>query len=405
MVKRGQVNSGLKIFIALMVFFSATAVVRAVEPNDINPLVEGNNDFAFDLYSKLKTEKKNLFFSPYSISSALAIVYAGAKGETAEQMANVLHFPDGNDMPHAGFLELRKRLEKIAGEEKIQLNIANALWPSLGVKIKKELAEMVRAYYQAGVTLVDFSKVQKALNMINGWVSENTLGKIEELLKPEHLKLRGPLDMIVTNAIYFKGRWADQFDPNRTEDCDFYISDKNKVTVKMMNQKADFRYAEIEGAKLLELPYSGGELSMQLILPEVDRIKEIESRLNSGNLRKWSSRLVQREVDVYLPRFEIKWGAELKQPLQALSMKKAFARADFSGMFEEINTGISDVVHKAYFKVNEEGTEVAAATAVIMGRGMSEPKVFRADHPFILLIRENKSASILFMGKIADPTN
>lgn len=391
----------------LLVFFLVVPVTFTEElTSDLQAAVAGNNGFALDLYSMLKKEEGNLFFSPYSISSALAMTYGGARGDTAEEMAKALRFALGADRIHPAFAELNTALAQIQKRGQVQLHIANSLWPQKNYRLLPEYLTLTKRYYGVSVTPVDFAKsAEEARKLINRWVEDRTNEKIRDLIGP------GALDpvtvLVLVNAIYFKGNWASQFDPKRTAECDFSLLDDAKARVSMMYQKGKFGYGEIEGAQLLELPYVGKELSMVLILPaKPEGLSKVEDQLTPDNLGSWVSRLSEQDVNVYLPKFKVTWGTfELNKPLQALGMRKAFGSgADFSGMDGTNTLFIGLVLHKAFVEVNEEGTEAAAATAVVMKRSAPKIPIFRADRPFLFLIRDNVTGSILFIGRILDPS-
>ena len=374
---------------------------------EIESVVAGNNAFAFDLYAKLAARKGNLFFSPYSISTALAMTYAGASGETARQMAAALHFNLSPNHLHAAQAALIKMLN--APGQSYQLAVANALWGQSGLPFQPEFLELTRQYYGAGLQEVDYAtQTERARVIINQWVEEQTHHKITELIK------RGMLDaltrLVLTNAIYFKGKWETQFKTENTQQAPFYMSDREKANIPLMYQEGKFRYGENGQMQILELPYSGADLSMLILLPKPSlSLKKLEAGLTPENLRRWLSRLSSQKADVFLPRFKLTQEFTLNNILQELGMKDAFDEqlADFSGMTSADSLYITGVVHKAFVETNEEGTEAAAATAVIMG-GKSiqidaEPFLFRADHPFVFLIRDRRSGSVLFMGRVADP--
>lgn len=366
-------------------------------------VVDGNTAFALDLYRELKGEEGNLFFSPYSISTALAMTYAGARGETERQMAQTLHFTLGQDWLHPAFASLETGLQAVQQPGELQLRVANSLWPQIDYPFLEAYLSLVAEHYGVLITPVDYRQTEAARTRINTWVEEKTEKKIEDLIPP------GMLDALTTlvlvNAIYFKGNWANQFDPASTAGAPFWVTPDEPIQVPMMTQEKEFRYAEWEGLQILELPYVGNYLSMVVILPEeVGGLAALENALTVENLDRWTGRLWQREVVVFLPRFGMSWGFELSRTLIAMGMGAAFGGADFSGMDGTTSLFIDKVLHKAFVDVNEEGTEAAAATAVIMARGMPPPPVtFRADHPFLFLIRDNKTGSILFLGRVLEP--
>jgi len=374
--------------------------------NDLNTLVSGNNAFALDLYKRLAIEKGNLFLSPYSISSALSMTYAGARGETARQMAKVLRFTLPQERLHSAFYELSKVLQ--SGNKGYQLNIANALWGQKNYKFLQEFIDITNRYYDAGFKEVDFidgTAREETRQMINRWIEEKTNGKIKDLIGPKDLDALTRL--VLTNAIYFKGKWESQFDPRNTKDIPFYISEKVKVDTPMMYQKSRFKYAEDDEVQVLEMPYTGKDLSMVIVLPKQGvPLSKIERSLSAKKLGIWLSKLSEIEVEVYVPRFKIEKRFVLSKLLQKMGMVDAFdmMKADFSGMTPKPDLYISSVIHQAFVDVNEEGTEATAATAVIMGtKAMIIPTVFRADRPFIFLIRDLRSGSILFIGRLVEP--
>lgn len=380
---------------------------------EVEALVSANTAFALDLYQQLRRGEGNLFFSAYSISVALAMTYTGARGTTAEEMARVLHFDlfKGAGGPasrlHPAFGELISRINALGQSGECRLSVANALWGQKGAGFLPGFLNLLRTHYGAGLREVDFvSAAEAARKAINAWVEGETQGRIQDLIPP------GVLDaltrLVLVNAIYFKGTWASPFSREATREGPFTLPDGHKVTVPMMNRTGRYRYAESETLQVLELPYAGDDLSMVILLPRrADGLSDLEQELTPENLRGWLRRLRPRRVQVFLPRFTLTSGFRLDEALRTLGMTEAFTsgRADFSGMNGLRDLYISAVLHKAFVEVNEEGTEAAAATAVVVARTAvpSRPVVFRADHPFIFLIRERRSGSILFLGRLLDP--
>jgi serpin B len=379
---------------------------------DVKDLVKDNTEFALKLYGQLRTQEGNLFLSPYSISSALAMTYAGARGETADEMARALDFTLPPDRLHPSFAFLTAQLN---ADEKAkrdyQLSVANALWGQKNFGFLPDFLQLTRTNYGAGLREVDFeTATEQARQTINAWVEKETHDKIKELLKP------GVLDdstrLVLTNAIYFKGFWAEQFKKDATHNEDFKTSATAAVKAPLMHRTGDYKYLDGGDFQALELPYKGKDLSMVVLLPKkVDGLAEFEKKLTEANLTGWLGRLRKQEVIVTLPRFKTTREFMLKGPLQALGMKRAFVPggADFSGMSGTNGKRlfISAVVHKAFVDVNEEGTEAAAATGVVVkltSARIPGPAVFRADHPFVFLIRDNRSGGVLFMGRLTNPT-
>ncbi|MCS7020222.1 MAG: serpin family protein [Gemmataceae bacterium] len=376
-------------------------------------LVESNTRFATDLYHQLLKDKPddNHFLSPFSISTALAMTAAGARNKTAEEMYQVLHL-----RPELlGEFKIILRALNAGDPQKrgFALSTANALWAQQGYPWRPEYKQSVQQKFDAGLFDVDFmSNPEGSRTTINTWVERQTHDKIKNLLPPGIIT---PLTrLVLTNAIYFKGNWLTQFDKKLTQEQDFTKIDGSTVRVPLMHHSAlpSCSYAEGEDFQALDIPYQGKELSMLIVLPRAyNELPALEKRLTLDYLNNIRRALrPQIKVDVYLPRFRVEASYSLKEPLGALGMKAAFSpeTADFSGM----HTGreklfISAVLHKAFVEVNEEGTEAAAATAVVIKtRGLPPPSpVFRVDRPFLFFIRDRGTGSILFMGRVVNPAN
>ncbi|MBC7320232.1 serpin family protein, partial [bacterium] len=339
----------IKLFL-LVSFLGLLFTNNALANKDIDTLIAGNNAFAIDLYKKLALEKGNIFCSPYSISSALAMTYAGAKGETAKQMAKVLHFTLPQERLHQAFNELSKLLQ--SNTKEYQLSIANALWGQRDYKFLKEFIDITNKYYEAGfreVDYVDAKAREEARQMINKWVEDKTNGKIKDIIKPDDINALTRL--ILTNAIYFKGKWELQFDPKNTKNMPFYVSENVKVDTPMMYQKARFNYAEDEEVQVLEMPYIGKDLSMVVILPKSNiTLSKVEKILSIKKIKTWLSILSEKEVEVYIPKFKIEKRSVLNEILEKLGMIDAFdmMKADFSGMTQKPDLYISSVIHQAF---------------------------------------------------------
>jgi serpin B len=378
--------------------------------NGTSSVVAGNASFALDLYQREKSKADNLFFSPYSISVALAMTWAGARGKTELEMARVLHFtlPQA-DVPRA-FAGLEERLQEIEKRKNVQLSVANSLWCERKYSFRETFLELNRKHYRAEVRLVDFvANAEAARQEINAWVERKTQDKIRDLLKPDQVS---PLTaLVLCNAIYFKGKWLAQFDPKATKTEPFFVTPARTTNVPMMSQKLKFRCKVAADLVLFALPYTGKDLSLVVLLPKtLDGLDSLENQLGSAKLQEWLSALAdapESEATVFLPRFKLNCRLELKDDLVAMGMPSAFGPgADFSGMSRANDLFISAVVHQAFVDVNEEGTEAAAATAVVMSRSASanRPLVLRVDHPFVFLICERQTGNILFLGRVADPT-
>jgi serpin B len=392
-----------------------TAASPGATADEIGALITGNTEFALELYSRIGGDG-NLFFSPYSITAALSMTAAGARSNTELEMARVLRFPtEGSgeaerpvdrDRIAASFASLEAGLRADPSEAGYELHVANSLWGQEDYPFVGSYLELLKANYGAGVSLVDFVRNAEGARLrINEWVETETREKIVDLIPPGGVN--SATTLVLANAVYFKGDWARKFKEDRTEDAVFH-GESGDSDVPMMYQKGEFGYAEVEGAQLLEMPYKGDDVSMLVVLPDGERVTDLsllEAGLTPALLSEWTGAMTERDVKVYFPRFEMTWGtADISSHLVAMGMREAFAPgADFSGMTERNDLYIGPVFHKAFVAVNEEGTEAAAATAVVMKRAAVEIEpVFRADRPFMFLIRENRTGSILFMGRVAN---
>ncbi len=386
--------------------------------SQVKSTVDANTAFALDLYQTLKAQPDNLFFSPYSISTSLAMTYAGSRGQTATEMAKVLHFNSAQTKLPAAFAKLAAHMNGIQRGNRITLLTANSLWCQQDYHFTKAYLNLVRKFYHAEARPVDFiHAAPAAAEEINTWVERQTQGKIQSAVQPD--QFNDLTRLVLCDAIYFKGEWQHQFNASDTKPAPFHVTTNNTVMAPLMHQEADFKlfYSEPDSVAMLELPYSGSDLSMIILLPrkghlllpgENPGLSVLEQELTAENLRRWLASLDQssvQEVSVSMPRFTTSQSLDLVKELKSLGMRSAFDEetANFSGM--NGNTGplfISDVVHKAFVEVTEWGTEAAAATSGFITAGIRYP--FIVDHPFIFLIRDNGSGSILFIGRIVDPT-
>jgi serpin B len=408
--------------IFLLVFSGYTGAINpntassasTIDDNDIKTVIAGNTDFAFVLYDRLKNDPNatapngKLFFSPYSISTALAIAYGGARGQTRTQMATSLHFTLPDKQLYPAFGSLQKQLIQPDKSLGCQLLMANALWLQKGYPFLKEFLDLT-ASFDAGRYQLDFvTETEKSRQKINSWVEEQTKNKIGVMIP--HNGITEETRLVITNAVYFIDRWKKPFNALETRDADFYVSAEKKVDARLMYLNDSFKYYADKTLQVVELPYKDEYLSMVIILPEKKQgLKEIERTLTVKMLNELLPKMSRKEVDVYLPKFKATWGTfSLNKNLKTLGMTDAFisGTADFSSINGEKNLFISDVFHKAFVKVNEEGTEAAASTAVGISLGATPTlSIFRADHPFFFIIRDNRSGSILFMGRIVNPAN
>jgi serpin B len=384
-----------------------------VTPSEQALLVEGNSAFAFELYQALKEENGNLFFSPYSISLALAMTYAGASGETAQQMADALQFMLDQKTLQPAFnwldAELASRGQGAQGKdgEGFRLNIANAIWGQKGYEFLPAFLDVLAENYGAGLRLLDFiTETEKSRLAINDWVSDQTEGRITDLIQPGAINELTRL--VLTNAIYFNAAWEYPFNEKVTANGPFYLLDGGQVTVPMMRQTESFGYTGGEGYQAVELPYDGDELSMVILLPTSGNFEAFEEELQAQQVNDIISDLQPTQVALTMPQFKFESEFSLKDTLADMGMPDAFSpeNADFSGMTGNRELFISDVVHKAFVAVDEAGTEAAAATAVIVGTTAApgEPPVqVTLDHPFIFLIRDIQTGAILFVGRVLNP--
>ncbi len=376
----------------------------------IKKLVDGNNAFALDMYNTLRSQNGNLILSPYSISLALAMTYAGARGETEAQMAQTLHFSPQNEL-HPSFDALDLELEKEPvnldkDQEPIQLNIANAVWAEQTFSFLPEFLDTIAVNYGAGVSLADFvNKPNEERITINNWVSDKTEEKINDLL-PDG-SITSDTRMVLVNAIYFKADWLDPFEANHTSDYPFNLLDGTQVNVPLMGQEMHIPYMQGDGYAAVELPYAGETAVMDIIVPDAGRFKEIESALTSDRFNEIIGNMAETTLMLNLPKFKFESPFNLSSALGQLGMIDAFDAdlADFSGMTSQKDLFIGDVIHKAFVAVDEEGTEAAAATAVIMEGAtarMVDTSLF-IDRPFIFVIRDTVNGQILFIGRVLNP--
>jgi len=381
-------------------------------PADVQKLAEGNTAFALSLYQYLATSDGNLFFSPYSISSALAMTYGGASGQTLTQMQDTLHFPFNPDQLNPAFNLLTINLDKQTQnaqdptKKDFQLNIANAIWGQKGFKFLQAYLDMLAENYGAGLHLVDFAQnPDAARKLINDWVSQQTQDKINNLIPEGALN---PLTrLVLTNAIYFKAAWMHPFDPKNTAPGDFYKPDGSKVSVPMMHYQENTGYSKSEGVTAVELPYQGRNVSMLLLMPDPGALPGFEQSLTPERLAALASKVQSREVQLSLPKFKIEASISLAETFKTMGMLDAFdpSAADFSGMDGARDLFIQAILHKAFVNVDEAGTEAAAATAIMVGMASmpAEPIKVAIDHPFVFVLRDRTTGTILFMGRVVNP--
>ncbi len=388
--------------ITLLIFLGTTVLTLG---QNFNETVNGNNQFAFDLYEKLNDKEENVFFSPYSISSALAMTYTGAENITKQEMKQVMYYLDDKESLAKSFGKLNDHIEA-ATQKGVQLNIANSLWCQQNYNFMDKFISINDSYYKAGIKKVDFKNNHPQVRKnINKWVEDKTNNKIKNLIKKNMLD---PLTrLVLVNAIYFNGKWEHPFKEEKTKEDTFFIYSECTTKADFMNQTVSLRYYKDDLAKVIEIPYEGNEISMMVLLPHKRYgMKELEQKLNYELFQKYIRSLYKTKVKLSLPKFKFSADYDLNDPLKNLGMKTAFQKdADFSGITGKKDLFISEVVHKSFVDVNEKGTEAAAATGVVMRKSSAIMKSasFDADHPFIFLIKDNKSGSILFMGRMMNP--
>ncbi len=374
-------------------------------------LARGGNAFAVELYDQLRKQPGNLFFSPASISTAFGMAYAGAHGKTATEIAQVFHFalPEAELHPAIGGALAAMN----AAHQGYELHVSDALWAQQDESFLPSYLQLVQSDYGAGFHQVDFKTSPDSVRVaINQWVEQQTNGKIANLIGPG--ALNGSTRLVLTNAIYFKGSWLDPFQPEATDNEDFHLSAAQTIKAPMMNRTGGYRYFNGGTFQALELPYEGGDLSMVVFLPNaVAGLPTLEQSFTASAASAWLGKLAPaKKVILTLPKWTMTEQFELSSTLAKMGMPQAFSgAADFSGMNGKRDFAISAAIHKAFIDVNEQGTEAAAATAITMfatAMRLQEdeppPIVFDADHPFLFLIRDMKSGSILFLGRVTDPS-
>lgn len=395
-----------------------------------NGVIEANNLFAIDLYNNYKSEGGNIFFSPYSISSALTMAYEGAMGNTAKEMQTALYLPDDKQKIHSDFVEINNNLNKtnknyklsvtnslwvrinnILNKKNYELSVANALWLQKDYTLINSYVDIVDTYYGGKVANLDFKKdTENSRITINKWIEDKTNNKIKDLI-PKGILLPDTR-LVLTNAIYFKANWSNKFDTKDTIDGQFKLSSGINITAKMMNQVNYFNYGKTDDIQILEMDYLGNDLSMLVILPKENNLNKVENIFSEEKLNEWKNNMQKNRVAVTLPKFNFETKYFMAEDLKKIGIKTAFSYPDanFTGI-SPATTGspngelhISEVIHQAFIEVEEQGTEAAAATAVPMMMEVSTLKPFIADHPFIFIIQQKGSGNILFIGRMSNPS-
>jgi serpin B len=390
-----------------MSLFSGDPEIPKGDKTVQRPASEGNNLFMVKSYKLLSEDEGNIFISPFSISSALAMTYAGSAGKTCEEMKEALEFGDNTVAFHENFGNLTNAINDISQKGVIQLSVANSLWMADGYKFLDEFLRINKTFYKTETSNLNFADSDKARKTINDWVSEKTKGKIKDLI-PDGI-LDALTKLVLTNAVYFKAEWAEQFKISNTRESVFF-NYGGTVPVELMNQKKRYNYMSDDKLQFIEMPYKGGDASMFVLLPkEKDGLKDIEKKITWSEIEKLTQSLQSKEVDVYFPKFKMSLEYELQKIMRRMGMIQAFTKgADFSMMNEKKELYISAIIHKTFIAVDETGTEAAAATAVVMRMKSAMPDqdfaTFRADHPFFYFIKEKSTGTVLFAGRVVDPS-
>lgn len=386
---------------------------EAVKPPpeaDAAPVVAANNRFAFELLGRVSKPDANAFVSPYSIASALSMTYAGARGDTAAEMARTLHFDTDQGRWHPAFAALNAQLQPDEKKRDYQLYIANRLWAQSGAPFNAAFLKTTRDNYAAGIQAVDFRNDSEAARQtINTWIEERTDEKVKALIRKG--QLTDDTRVVLTNAIYFKAGWDLPFTKEATALADFR-TDGEILKVPMMRAMKFFAYSGSEKFEVVSLPYKDGGLSMLIVLPKkLDGLADVEKDFNAERLKEVTAKLASRRVDLHLPKFKLQQSYNLQSTLVAMGMPKAFSRkeANFSGITRE-PLFLENVIHQAVLEVDEKGAEAAAATVVRPPLKFKPPPeeeektvVFKADHPFLFMIRENRTGAVLFLGRLVKP--
>lgn len=409
-------HRSLNLLLVGAVIFSGFLLVRTTAekpdmestPAELKKFAEQNNDFGFELYHRLRTQPGNVFFSPYSISSALAMVSTGARNETEAQMLKCLHLGANQQLNTTLHRDLMTSM--LHQPKGYDIRIANALWGQNAHPFKPEFVTRLQRSFRAEGRTLDFAgEPEQSRTTINQWVEAQTNQRIKDLLPSG--SITGLTRLVLTNAIYFKGTWQTPFNKSATRPADFFVKSDDKVKTEMMARTASMRYAENDLFQALELPYAGDRLSMVIMLPRKrNNLADAESQLSSGMVSQLVQKMTSPKVILSLPRIKTTYEKPLKSTLMSMGMTDAFSvgSADLSGIDGTRELFISEVYHKAFCEINEEGTEAAAATGVVVAKlaapvNEPPPVEFKADHPYLYLIRDRQTGSILFMGRVADP--
>lgn len=414
MAKVGAEN-GLSFLMFFGLLFSSILMAGCISTTqshsgNMSDIARGNNQFALDIFAQIRgSPQENVFFSSWSIYSALGIVREGARGMTAQEMQQVMHLPENDSMRKKSFAGAYDEFN--ARDAGYILSTANALWVEKNFPLLGNFTSDIEKYYHGAALGVDFEgEIEDTRNTINSWVEERTGGKIKDLISPGDISPQTRI--IITNAVYFNGSWVRSFDRNATRKSNFMTGDGRIVETPMMEsigRDSRFNYTETADLQALELPYQGNRISMIILLPRDNDISTLEKGLSLDRLTELKSALKENEVDVYIPKFAFTTKYQMSNNLRKMGMASAFTPdADFSGIDGKKDLFISEVIHQAFVDVNEKGTEAAGSTGIAMPMGaMNAPRtpVFNADHPFLFLIQDTKTGTIMFMGRVSDPGN
>lgn len=390
-------------------FLSGAAAKEPDRGGSFDRVAAGNNEFAFDIYQRLAVPGKNLFISPLSMTTAFSMVYAGSRGVTRKEIEKVFRFKVTGDEMNSTWGGMLADMADRAKIGNYRLDSANRIWIDKRFSLEDAFTDAMKKYYDAGSKQLDFAgNPEESRSTINTWVAKNTNDKITGLV-PDGAVTKATT-LVLTNAVYFLGNWEYPFNDKSTERADFFVTPAQKTAVSMMKNFGHFGYFENQELQALSLPYktrgkSNDALAMVIVLPKGRAgLAGLEKKLSCDNWKKWTDGLESSEVYVHLPRFEVTSFAVLAETLRQMGMKNALSpQADYSGIAP--NICINEAFHKAYVKVNEKGTEAAAATAIIMVKANGGKKyTFRADHPFLFAIRDTKTNAILFIGRVIDPS-
>jgi serpin B len=392
---------------------ASTPPVAPPAAEAVSKLANGSNAFGFDLYQRLRKKPGNIVVSPASITTALSMTWGGAKGDTASQMKKVLHLEGTTEEVMTTSGKLAASLED--PNRPIKFRIANQLFGEKTYKFEQAFLDQTKTAFGAPLEMLDFKNAAEPSRVrINGWVEGETEKRIQDLIPKD--AITSDMRLVLVNAIYFLGDWENPFEKEKTQNAAFFTTKSDKKDVPMMNRTGNYKLAQKDGMKALELSYKGGAMSMVIVLPDqVDGLEAVEKSLDAKKLAELTKEMKSERVGAQIPKFEIAPAASLQlgEDLREMGMKDAFDRkkADFTGIANPPSPDdklyIGKVFHKAFVKVDEKGTEAAAATAVLMPKAGSaapaEPIPFKADHPFLFFIRDNASGLVLFMGRVADP--